>query len=126
MPKHILVVNDADELRELMYAILQGEGGYNVTVGTYKPTGMLEWVGGLKPDLVIADVMFGQEPLGFGLVDVLRLNPKTVHIPIILCSGAITALRKRQSYLAEKGVGVIFKPFTVEELLGTVKQLLGE
>ncbi|MDQ3706106.1 MAG: response regulator [Chloroflexota bacterium] len=127
MPKHILIVNDAEDLRHLMRDILQGEGGYEVTEGTYRPgMSIHEWVEGLKPDLVIADVMFDQEPLGFELVDTLRLNPATAHIPIILCSGAITALRERQAYLAERRVGVLYKPFAVDDLLRTVKQMLDE
>lgn len=125
MPKHILVVNDAEDLRELMYAILNGQGGYEVTQGTYKP-GMLPWIEKLKPDLVIADVMFEQEPLGFQLVETLRLGSQTAHIPILLCSGAVAALRERQAYLSEKKVGVLYKPFAVEELLAAVKQMLGE
>ncbi|HEX8230271.1 MAG TPA: response regulator [Chloroflexia bacterium] len=127
MPRHILIVNDADDLRELMRDILHGEGGYRVTEGTYKPgMSIFEWVEELKPDLIIADVMFDQESLGFELVETLKLNPATAHIPIILCSGAITALRERQAYLGEKGVGVLYKPFSVEELLRAVNQMLGE
>ncbi|MEA2573909.1 MAG: hypothetical protein QOH93_1207 [Chloroflexia bacterium] len=127
MPKHILIVNDTEDLRQLMRDILHVEGGYEVSEGTYKPgTSMFEWVEELKPDLVIADVMFDQESLGFELVETVRLNPATTHIPILLCSGAITALRERQAYLAEKGVGVLYKPFAVEDLLRAVKQMLGE
>ena len=125
MPKHILIVNEEEELRELMRTILHGEGGYKVSQGTYK-TAMLPWIEELKPDLVISDVTFGEDTLGFELVDKLKLNPATAHIPIILCSGAISALRERQSYLAEKNVGVLYKPFEVEDLLGAVKQMLGE
>lgn len=125
MAKRILIVNDAEELRELMEAILHGEGGYQVTQSTYRPT-MLPWIEELKPDLIISDVLFGDEAHGFELVDKLKLNPATAHIPILLCSGAITALRERQSYLAERNVGVLYKPFEVGELLSAVKQLLGE
>lgn len=125
MPKHILIVNEEEELRELMKTILHGEGGYEVSHGTYK-TAMLPWIEELKPDLVISDVTFGEETLGFELVDKLKLNPATTHIPVILCSGAISALRERQSYLAEKNVGVLYKPFEVAGLLGAVKQMLGE
>ncbi|MDQ3929360.1 MAG: response regulator [Chloroflexota bacterium] len=125
MPKHILVINDAEELRELIQSILHSAGGYEVTQGTYKPA-MLPWIEELKPDLVISDVTFGEEPLGFELVDILKLNPATAHIPILLCSGAITALREQQAYLAEKNVGVLYKPFDVGELLGAVRALLGE
>jgi CheY-like chemotaxis protein len=125
MPKHILIVNEEEELRELMQTILHGEGGYKVSQGTYK-TAMLPWIEELKPDLLISDVTFGDETLGFELVDKLKLNPATSHIPIILCSGAIAALRERQSYLAEKNVGVLYKPFEVDDLLGAVKQILGE
>jgi CheY-like chemotaxis protein len=125
MPKHILIVNEEEELRELMQMILHDKGGYEVSQGTYKPA-MLPWIEDLKPDLVIADVTFAEETLGFEFVDKLKLNPATAHIPVILCSGDIVALRERQSYLAEKNVGVLYKPFEVDELLGAVKQMLGE
>lgn len=125
MPKHILIVNEEEELRDLMQTILHSKGGYEVSQGTYKPA-MLPWIEELKPDLVISDVTFGEETPGFELVDKLKLNPATTHIPVILCSGDIAALRKRQTYLAEKNVGVLYKPFEVDELLGAVKQMLHE
>ena len=125
MPKHILIVNEEEELRDLMQTILQSKGGYKVSQGTYKPA-MLPWIEELKPDLVISDVTFGEETFGFELVDKLKLNPATAHIPVILCSGAIVALRERQTYLAEKNVGVLYKPFEVDDLLAAVKHMLGE
>jgi CheY-like chemotaxis protein len=123
MPKRILVINDNEEIQELLTLILGREAGYDVVVETFKPR-MLEVVETLKPDLIICDYIFGQERLGWDFVQKLKLRKETANIPVIICSGAIEELREMEGYLAQMDIGVLYKPFTIEDLLNIVRKKL--
>jgi hypothetical protein len=43
---------------------------------------------------------------------------------VIVCSGAVKQLREMDAWLAEKGVGVVFKPFNIDDLLVEVHKML--
>lgn len=115
-PKHILVVNDTQEILELFRAILEEEGGYKVTLTSIKPQ-MLDMVKEIKPDLIISDHVFGDEKVGWQFIQRLKMDRETANIPLIVCSGAIKELREMEGYLTSKDIGVLYKPFDVDELL---------
>lgn len=123
MPKHILVVNDTQEILELFRAILEEEAGYKVTLSSIKPQ-MLDMVKEVQPDLIISDHVFGEEKVGWQFIQRLKMDRDTANIPIIVCSGAIKDLKENEGYLMAKGVGVLYKPFDVDELLALVEQKL--
>src|SRR5687767_13122548 len=103
MPKHVLVINDTEEILELFQQILEGEGGYKVTIGTYKPH-IIEDIKQLKPDLIITDYIFGQEHMGQQLVQKLHMDRDTADVPVIICSGALRELREQEGVLMDKGI----------------------
>ena len=115
-PKHILVVNDTQEILELFRAILEEEGGYMVTLTSIKPQ-MLDMVKEINPDLIISDHVFGDEKVGWQFIQRLKMDRETANIPLIVCSGAIKELREMEGYLTSKDIGVLYKPFDVDELL---------
>jgi len=123
MPKHILVVNDTQEILELFQAILEEEAGYEVTLTSIKPQ-MLELVKEIKPDLIISDHVFGDEKVGWQFIQRLKMDRETAGIPIIVCSGAIKELREMEGYLMSKDIGVLYKPFDVDELIQLVETKL--
>jgi hypothetical protein len=43
-----------------------------------------------------------------------------------VCSGAIKELKEIEGYLAQKNVGVLYKPFDIDELLRLVDTKLNE
>jgi CheY-like chemotaxis protein len=122
-PKHIVVVNDTEEILELFQLILNGEGGYEVTLTSFQPH-MVEHIKEIKPDLVISDHVFGEEKVGFQFIQRLKMDRATANIPIIVCSGAIRDLKEMEGYLVSKNVGILYKPFDVDELLDLVQQML--
>lgn len=124
MTKCILVINDTEEILELFTEILHGEGGYKVTTQTYQPH-MLDSIKEAKPDLIISDHIFGEEKVGFQLIQKLKMDRATMNIPVIVCSGAVKELREMEGQLAEKDISVLYKPFDVDELLGLVNRKLG-
>jgi len=115
-PKHILVVNDTQEILELFRAILEEEGGYKVTLTSIKPQ-ILDMVKEIKPYLIISDHVFGDEKVGWQFIQRLKMDRETANVPLIVCSGAIKELREMEGYLTSKDIGVLYKPFDVDELL---------
>ncbi|HYP19819.1 MAG TPA: response regulator [Chloroflexia bacterium] len=123
--KHIMVVNDTEEILELFQQILREEGGYEVTLTSFQPQ-MIEFVKEIKPDLIISDHIFGAEQMGWQFVQALKMDRDTMRIPIIVCSGAISELKGNEGYLVSKNIGVLYKPFDVDELLHLVERKLDE
>lgn len=67
MPTRILVVNDTQEILEIFRDLLTEEG-YEVVLYSFAPHDLAE-VERLHPDLVILDLVFGMEKLGWQLLD---------------------------------------------------------
>ena len=112
--RHILVVNDTEEIIELFGDIIEGLG-HRMTAMTYSPD-ELHTVQDAKPDLVILDLLFGAEGTGWQFAQKMRMSPDTVSIPIIICSADVVALREREGWLLQQGIKVVPKPFSVEDL----------
>jgi CheY-like chemotaxis protein len=118
--KHILVVNDTQEILDLFRIILE-EQGYRVT-----PIGFavedLRRIIEAEPDLVILDLVFDREYVGWQTLQKMKMTPETEKIPVIVCTAEIRKAQEIQGYLAEKGVGLLLKPFNIDELLGMVER----
>jgi DNA-binding response OmpR family regulator len=113
----ILVVDDDASIRELLNQNLQ-EAGYQVRVAA-NGREALEQVRREPPDLVILDVMM-PEMNGFDVAAVLKNDPQTMDIPILILS--IVQDRERGFRL---GVDrYLTKPIDTEALLREVGALL--
>jgi CheY-like chemotaxis protein len=112
--KHILVVNDTQEIIELFRDIIEGLG-HRMTATSYAPQD-LEEVKRIKPDLAILDIMLGGDHEGWQLVQKMKMSPDTEDIPIIVCSGAAREVREQEGWLLSKGVKLVLKPFEVADL----------
>src|SRR3712207_550844 len=66
----VVVVDDDDDLAELMATVLEDEG-YAVEVRRQWEAAV-ELVGRVQPDLVILDVAFGREPMGWCVLERLK------------------------------------------------------
>ncbi|MEI7880619.1 MAG: response regulator [bacterium] len=79
----ITIVDDDVEFSENLSRILQ-QAGYEVTVKNHTD-GLLQALARDKPDLLILDVMFPDNPVaGFDTARAVRLKKETKNIPIIL------------------------------------------
>jgi CheY-like chemotaxis protein len=125
VPEHILVLNDSQEILELLREILEGEGGYKVTVSGYKEESVDE-IKELKPDLIISDYKFGDEAAGMELLQKLQLDRETSRIPVIICSAALKELKEMEGHLKAKGIDILYKPFDIDELLRLVSHKFGK
>nr|WP_299339227.1 tetratricopeptide repeat protein [Allomuricauda sp.] len=88
--------------------------------------GRFAWEMAVKeiPDLIITDLMM-PEMDGEALLEMLRNDPKTQHIPVIM----LTARTEQESKLNTIGKGAdhyLTKPFEIEELRVRIKSLLDQ
>ena len=122
MARCIMVIDDSKEILELIEMILTEEG-YEVALYSYGLHDLVE-VKQVNPDLIILDYLIGQEEEGWNLLQQLKLDRETAVIPVIVCSAAVKQLREMDSWLGEKGVGVVFKPFDIDDLLLAVRKMV--
>jgi CheY-like chemotaxis protein len=121
--KRILLVNDSKELLELMGTLLKAQG-YEPLLRSY-PILNLNIIIALRPDLIILDIIFGnQQAIGWSMLDLLKLSPSTASIPVIVCTAALKEVFEQQDYLAAQGVKVLLKPFVVEAMLDAIQSAL--
>ena len=124
--RHVLVLNDTAEILDLFRDLLEDEG-YRVTVGAMAAGGLAEAVADvqrLMPDLLVLDFLFGNEPLGWQLLQLLRMDRATARLPVIVCTAAVGRIEEVSAHLARMRVGVVLKPFDVEALLGEIERTL--
>jgi len=119
---HILVLDDSQEILDLFRAILE-EAGYRVTLFN---TAMkdVSHITAAAPDLVILDLVFGREFLGWRVLQTMKATREAAAIPVIICTADMRQTQEAQEYLKEKQVGVLLKPFDIDELLLLVTRQL--
>lgn len=122
MSARILVINDDESILELFKLILEGEG-YEVCSSVEAVENITE-VEKIKPDLVILDLKLGMQQEGWIMMQKIRMYPPTQHIPMILCTAALNEVREQEGTLLDKGIPIIYKPFSVDELLQAVETIL--
>jgi CheY-like chemotaxis protein len=74
---------------------------------------------------VLLDLWLESQEAGGMVMGMLELDPRTQHIPVIVCSAHLPLLEQRAPYLQAKGHHVLAKPFTAEHLLALIAQVLG-
>src|SRR6266576_5770396 len=123
MAARILVVNDTQEILELFRIFLEEEEGYDIVLaGT--PMQRIKEVEQINPDLIVLDLVFGDEKTGLQMLQMLKMQRSTATIPVIVCTAALDLVREQEGYLVSQGVHVIYKPFDLDHLISSVKQLL--
>jgi DNA-binding response OmpR family regulator len=122
MSHSIMVINDTQEILELFREILEEEG-YRVFLYSYAIQDMSE-VERVKPDLIILDHVFGQEKIGWQMLQKLKMRRSTETIPVIVCTAAVQAVKEMEGYLLSKSVAVVLKPFNIDDLLQAVSLAL--
>lgn len=112
--KHILAMNESDDVLELFRELLEEEG-YRVTTQPYLDKD-LQRIEAIAPDLILLDYMWAGDDSGWALLQMLRMNPGTSQIPMVLCTGAVKQVEALRAHLHEMQVRVILKPFNIDEL----------
>ena len=119
----IAVVNNDTAYLELMHELLSLEGYRTVICKEGDKAYAL--VKERRPDLVVLDIRMGQPESGWTILELLRLDPATARIPVIVCSADGRFLREKAPSLRELDCDTLEKPFDLEMLLGKVAAALG-
>lgn len=122
--KHILAINQAQEVLDLFEILLEDEG-YRVTPQSYVQKD-LQAVAQMAPDLIILDYMWEYEDTGWSFLQMVKMHPATRAIPVVLCTGAVTRVQELSGHLERMGVRVVIKPFDLDDLLTEIRIALGE
>jgi CheY-like chemotaxis protein len=130
-PKILVVDDDEDAL--LMTSSLLATRGYAVDTAT-SGVEALSRIDGVKPDLIILDVMMEDSSAGMRVVHVLRdpraegFHPGFESVPILMLTAVQQQLHvKLEQYAGTKLLDVdkfVEKPIKPRQLLDTVKALL--
>lgn len=119
--KIILVVEDQPDIRKLIRMTLEF-GEYEIHEANNGELG-LHMVHGLRPDLVLLDVMMPGALDGFQVCAQVKANPLIRHTPVVM----LTARGQQSDFEAGKIAGAdgyLTKPFSPLELIDKVADLL--
>ena len=117
----IMTVDDSASMRQMVAFTLKG-AGYNV-VEADDGVNALNVAKGKKVDLVVTDVNMPNMD-GITLIKQLRALPTYKFTPILMLTTE-SGDNKKQEGKAAGATGWIVKPFNPDQLLATVKKVLG-
>ncbi|MBI2916164.1 MAG: response regulator [Elusimicrobia bacterium] len=119
--KHILVVDDAETIRELLQSYLL-ESGYSVECAETAEEASKK-LKARKPDLILLDVVL-PDMLGTDLCVNIKQNKEYKFIPIIMCSANAISTQDKMKGLDTGADDYVTKPFVLEELNSRIRALL--
>jgi CheY-like chemotaxis protein len=120
----IAVVDDDQEIRLFLETVLT-DAGYTVRCWSSESAAFDDLVRD-PPNLIILDLIFGDDPeAGWDALTLLRVEPPTAQIPVILVSVDQEFLRQRETILrTKKHATTLAKPFEVDALLAQIERSL--
>jgi PAS domain S-box-containing protein len=116
--KRILVIDDEAPIRQLLRQHFEAEG-YQVSESHDSSTAV-ELVKKIKPDLIVLDLMMPKMN-GFDVAAVLKNDPQTLSIPIIILS--VSSEEERAQRLGDR---CLSKPINAELLLKETESLISQ
>ncbi len=123
MPRHrIAIINDDEIYMQLMQDLLEDEG-YKVTTWDRNENAYY-LIKRERPQLIILDIRLNNRDDGWKVLEQVRLDPMTTHIPAIVCSADTQLLRWKRRHLRTLGIAAMEKPFRLEDLLQEVRTIL--
>jgi CheY-like chemotaxis protein len=122
MTKHILIVDDEEDVRAIAQIGLEMGAGWNVVTASSGKEALTIAADQL-PDVILLDMMM-PEMDGRTTLKQLKANPKTQPIPVILVTAK--AQNGHQEIFANMEVAAIFaKPFRPLKLAEQISEALG-
>jgi CheY-like chemotaxis protein len=115
----ILVVDDDEDIRAIVAMALDCMG-YSVEVAADGLVASRLLFEGFRPSLVLLDLMMpGMD--GERLLAIMRQNPDTAEIPVVIMSGNRATPEKAAELDAQ---GYLIKPFDLDELARTAARVI--
>jgi signal transduction histidine kinase/ActR/RegA family two-component response regulator len=113
----ILLIEDEASLRDMMHRTLEAEG--HMVVDVQDGVQALEIAAGVLPDLIVLDIYLPNMS-GWQLLERLKEDSSTASIPVLICTASEDEARARKM----GATAYLHKPFSPEQLLAYVKDLL--
>ncbi len=124
MVDHVIMVVDDDEVELQMMGELLADAGYR-TLLLSAGAEAYELIRQQRPALAILDLHMAEADTGWQILNLLRADPATSSLPVILCSADGQFLRLRARILrTRKHCDILEKPFSADELLEKVAAAL--
>lgn len=123
MAQPVIVVVDNDRpFLELLQELLTEEGFRVVPHPEGQTAATL--IRQEQPDLVILDIRLEHPEAGWEVLELIRLDPETAQIPVIVCS-ADSSAQEKAAMLQDQRCELLEKPFDLDRLVSAVKMALG-
>lgn len=122
MSKKILVIDDDEDVRNLIYTTLSSEGYDVITMPSGKDA--LQFLMDYHVDCVLLDVMM-PEVDGWETLRMIRAGENTKNLPVIMVTVKDSRVDKLTA-IKEKATDYITKPFDPDELVAKVREVLNE
>jgi CheY-like chemotaxis protein len=126
----VLIVDDDHDIGELVRGILSDEGYAASCVYQQTAAAIDAAVGRLEPDCILLDSMSGRD-YGEAWDQARRLHERGRSVPVIMFTAHADAVREALANRTERSqaasfVGVVGKPFDLDDLLAVVAQATGQ
>ena len=108
-PLKVLYVDDEPDIREVGAMALELDGSMEVTTASSGPEALALLEGGLRPDVILLDVMMpGMD--GPAALAELKKRPELAQIPVIFITARAQS-HELARFVSLGAIGVITKPF---------------
>jgi CheY-like chemotaxis protein len=118
---YVLIVEDDPDILTLLDTTLKIADHHVVTANNGRDA--LEIIRGEHPTIVIADIMMPYMD-GYGLVNRLKIDPATRHIPAVFITATFVSPEDREFALKIGVARILPKPLNLRMFLDTVEELL--
>jgi CheY-like chemotaxis protein len=122
MQKHILLIDDEEDIREVVALSLQTVAGWRVSSAGSGQEG-LHLAKTTPPDAVLLDVMMPDQD-GPATLRMLRSDAATASIPVIFLTAKVQSI-ERERLQGAGAAGFLSKPFNPMTLADEVSEILG-
>lgn len=123
---YIFAVDDEEKaLGTLKEFCLKHKEQYDLTI-EQSPLVAIERIKKEQPDVVITDWDFKQDITGIDLIKILKNNPKTEAIPVLMHTGYSTSVHDLQIALDAGATDFLTKPANFTELLARLNRIIRE
>ncbi len=120
--KKILVVEDEADLLELLRTYFK-QDGFAIATAT-NGLDAVKKARSLMPDLILLDVML-PELDGFAVCEILRNDPATASIPVLMLTGLCGQL-SRCAAIESGATEFVTKPTSPDTIVSKVKEMLNQ
>lgn len=120
-PEPRLLVIDDDPVVVTLISQALHQVGWEVRT-CVDPAAACEQVANERPNAVLLDIRLQFPACGWQVLEALRGHVSTRDVPVIVFSGQIRELEEREGWLLERRIGVLSKPFELEDLYDAVQE----